>query len=352
MALPVADGALLEHIRTAGDELAVCRLAKSLPALLASRVTAGIDAPSIAAELSRAGAAIAVRLIELAEAHLGEPPVAYSFVVAGSLARGEQIAGSDQDNALVLADDYREDRHGAYFSQLGNRVCRQLDACGYRLCPGGIMASNARWRLPLLDWQRAFRRWIDEPDPKALLRLGIFFDLDHLYGEAALVEQLRRDFLDRASSNPLFLAHLAASARGFRPAISWLGRLKFKANEQGQATMNIKRHGITPIVNLARVLALAANLPALNTHERLAAAAKEGRADPAAVADLLDAYDELNRLRLAHQARRIANGDAADYDLRRHELSPTDEQTLKRAFRSVLSVQAALARRFQTGAFG
>ncbi len=48
--------------------------------------------------------AITIRLLQLAEARLGPPPVAYAWVAAGSQARNEQTAHSDQDNCMVLDD--------------------------------------------------------------------------------------------------------------------------------------------------------------------------------------------------------------------------------------------------------
>ncbi|MEZ5590699.1 MAG: DUF294 nucleotidyltransferase-like domain-containing protein [Gammaproteobacteria bacterium] len=71
--------------------------------------------------------AITCRLLQLAEQKLGPPPVKYAWLAAGSLARGEQTALSDQDNCLLLADDYHADQHGDYFDALSRFVCDGLD---------------------------------------------------------------------------------------------------------------------------------------------------------------------------------------------------------------------------------
>jgi CBS domain-containing protein len=47
----------------------------------------------------------------------GPAPVDYVWVAAGSQARSEQTAKSDQDNCLVLDDRYDEARHGDYFKR-------------------------------------------------------------------------------------------------------------------------------------------------------------------------------------------------------------------------------------------
>src|SRR5690606_30171279 len=46
--------------------------------------------------------AITVRLLQLGEAHFGPAPVPYVWVAAGSQARSEQTAKSDQDNCMVI----------------------------------------------------------------------------------------------------------------------------------------------------------------------------------------------------------------------------------------------------------
>src|SRR5690606_5516347 len=103
--------------------------------------------------------AITVRLLQLAEARLGPAPVPYAWVAAGSQARNEQTARSDQDNCLVIDDRYDPKAHGEYFRELARFVCDGLDACGYVHCPGGIMAMTDEWRQPRHRWAEYFARW-------------------------------------------------------------------------------------------------------------------------------------------------------------------------------------------------
>ncbi len=343
--------ALLHSIDQAEQAEAVSACARTLPALLAELDDAGQSAQDIVTAISTLGERIAVRLLQLAELDLGEPPVPYAFAVAGSLARGEQILGSDQDNALVLSDDYREDRHGEYFSGLSDQVCRQLDECGYRFCPGDIMASNPRWRMSLTAWQNDFQRWIEQPEPAALVRLCIFFDLRAIHGDAGLVDALRRDILARTRASPLFQAHLAAAALHFRPALTWLGRLSFKRNEQGEARINLKKHAITPVVDLARTWSLAAGLDEVDTLARLKALKTHHPADSERFEDLEKAFETASQLRIAHQARQVRAGREPDYKIIRGELNEDDERALRHSFQQITSHQQALIRQFRAEAF-
>ena len=102
--------------------------------------------------------ALTTRLIDLAEAKLGPAPIDYVWVAAGSQARSEQTARSDQDNCLVLDDGYDEALHGDYFRAFSRFVCDGLTACGYIHCPGEMMAMTDTWRQPRWRWMQYFEQ--------------------------------------------------------------------------------------------------------------------------------------------------------------------------------------------------
>lgn len=107
--------------------------------------------------------ALTERLLQLAQARLGPAPVDFVWVAAGSQARNEQTARSDQDNCLVLDDAFDEALHGEYFAALARFVCDGLAQCGYIHCPGEMMAMTPTWRQPLRRWSQYFRGWTDRP---------------------------------------------------------------------------------------------------------------------------------------------------------------------------------------------
>src|SRR5699024_6828863 len=109
------------------------------------------------------------RLLVLAEEELGSPPVPYCWVGLGSQARGEMGVASDQDNALVLADDAATVPGGdEYFAALAERVCGGLDRAGFPLCPGEVMASNPAWRHTTSGWMRRVADWVGAPEPEPM----------------------------------------------------------------------------------------------------------------------------------------------------------------------------------------
>jgi CBS domain-containing protein len=291
--------------------------------------------------------ALTARLLHLAEARLGPAPVDYVWVAAGSQARSEQTARSDQDNCLVLADAFDEAAHGAYFEALAHFVNDGLNACGYVYCPGEMMARTAEWRQPRRRWAEYFRRWTLEPEPKALMLTCVFFDLRAVHGDAPLLAELRREVLQRTRGNSIFLAYMVGNALKHRPPLSMFGGIATVRHGERRDAVDLKHSGIVPIVDLARIYALAGAHEAVNTQERLAVAAQGGEISEQGAHDLRDALEFMGTLRLQHQARQIARNDPVDNMLSLGELSNFERDQLKRAFGVVQTLQSVLAQRWR-----
>jgi len=292
------------------------------------------------------GRAFTQRLLELAEQKLGPPPVPYCFMVAGSMARDEQLLVTDQDNALVLDDRFDPAQHDAYFAALAQFVCDGLAACGYSYCKGGIMASNAQWRQPLSVWRGYFNQWIDKPKPQTLLNSCIFFDLDGVYGEIELVENLKDLLAQKASSNPAFLAALARNALNRTPPLGFFRTFVMETDGQQKHIINLKGRGTAPLTDLIRVHALACGSKAQNSLERLDAIGKTKLLQPEALSQLRYALEFLSLVRARHQAMAAADGAQPNNYIEPEKVSASDRHNLKEAFQVISNAQKFLRFRY------
>ncbi len=327
------------HGATAATELP--RLAARLPQVISHMVEI----------ITTITDAVTHALIRLAEAELGPPPIPYAWLAAGSQGRQEQTALSDQDNCLILADSYVAAEHGAYFDAFARFVNDGLNASGYVYCPGEMMACTPEWRQPLAVWKRRFREWILEPEPKALMLSCIFFDLRLIAGTAALWEELQRDILGQTEQNRIFLAHMAANAMKHEPPIGFFRGFVLSYGGLQDHTFDLKHNGVVPIVDLARVHALSVGAAAVNTQDRLAAAADAKAISRQGAMDLKDALEFIGLTRLRHQSRQIRDGKPADNLLMPKELSSFERGNLKSAFQVVKDMQASLASVYQLSRF-
>ncbi len=212
------------------------------------------------------------------------------------------------------------------------------------------MASNPQWRQPLSVWRNYFAKWIETPDPQALLYSTIFFDLRCLYGETALFEDLHTSILRRTQKSTLFLTHMAANALNFRPPLGFFKGFVLEKQANGEKTLDMKKRGVVPVIDVARVYTLAAGLPVTNTRERLQALGQANLLASDILANVLDAFEFISLTRLRHQARQIAAGQMANNQVAPDELSEFEQRHLKNAFEVAAHFQDAMAQRYQANA--
>lgn len=335
--------------QTTVEQLA--EVSRMIPQVLVNLVDADATSHSIGYMISSIGDAVTIQLLQIAEQQLGPPPVDYCWLSFGSLARMEQVAKSDQDNGLLLSDDYDPARHGEYFIKLAQFVSDGLNACGYDYCPGDIMATNDRWRQPMASWKKYFHSWINKPEPKALMHASIFFDMRCIHGNQDLYKDLHEYVLQQANGNSIFLAHLTGNALHLEPPLGFFRRFVLVHDKQHDKTLDLKHNGVVPIVDLARIYALAAGVEAINTRTRLETVAGRGEVSSRGAEDLRDALELIGMTRLRHQARLIRAGKAANNYIPPDDLSNFERNHLKDAFEIVRTMQSALGQRFQAGRF-
>jgi CBS domain-containing protein len=345
---------LVGDIFAAKDPERLAELSKVLPKVLVGLVRNSLPANDIGQAITSIGQAIARRLLALGEEKLGSPPVPYAFVAAGSLARREQTAHSDQDNGMILSDEYNEAEHGEYFRNLARFVSDGLDACGYVYCPGNVMATNDQWRQPLAVWRGYFDTWIQRPEAKALMYSSIFFDLRCLHGDESLLLSLQEEVLRKTKASTLFQAFMASNALSHRPPLGFFRGFVLDKDKDGsdETGMDMKKRGVVPVIDLARVFALAGGLAPINTWERLDAIADEGALlSPPAVNDLRDAFEFISMVRLQHQAKQIEKGQSPNNYVPPEELSALERRHLKDAFEVISTTQDLMAARYQADRF-
>jgi CBS domain-containing protein len=294
--------------------------------------------------------ALQTRLLCDAEADLGPPPCPYAWLVLGSAGRCEQTLHTDQDNALVYADDAPSTAE-RYFAALADRIVGQLVECGFPRCPGEIMATNPQWRQSLRVWQRYFQRWIMTPDAEALLRVSIFFDYRRIRGGLDVEAALRPTVL-RACDEHTFLAYLAHAAVRQPAPIDMFGRLVLESHGARPRMLDLKSRGAALIVDLARLFALQIGSPATNTLDRLRDAAVGGSLSQSGADDLAAAFEHINLLRTRHQYDLIRRGEAPSNHVPVGQLSPQEQRALKGALRDVARIQRSVVFSFQTAWFG
>ncbi len=336
---------MTSQIRKATSLEELKKIVQRLPELQVLLSSSGVSARHIGETISCITDVLTTRLIEMAQDKLGPEPVSFVWVSGGSQARHEQSSHSDQDNALIISDEFSE-KDRPYFTELAKTVCDSLNSCGFVYCPGDAMAMNEKWCQPYSVWEKYFREWIFEPDPMALMLSSIFFDLRPVYGDFSLHKKLSKTILEQTSSNTLFIAHMASNALKHKPPVGFFRTFVLIHDGEHDNTFDIKHRGIVPITDIARVLALAEGISKVNTTERIEALGNSQSMTKSMSINLLDALEFIANLRIKHQARQISHHNAPDNFLPPDDLSSLERKHLKDAFSIIKLAQDSLEKRF------
>jgi CBS domain-containing protein len=333
-----------DRIRGADSLTTLVEAAADIRLLARSLLVQGMGAEQLTEVVSALNDSLTRRLIDMVAARRSLPG-GWCWIALGSEGRMEQTLATDQDNALILEPGTAEAARKPYL-EFADEVNRGLDACGFPLCKGDIMARNPKWCLPLEGWRATFDAWIRNPEPQALLNAAIFFDLRPLAGEAQLAGQLRDGLLAQAASKPAFLRAMASNALQVKPPIGLLRDFVTDDSKEFPHTMDLKKLGTRPFVDAGRVWALAHRLAGTGTAERLRGAAKAGALPEQEAADNCAAFHFIQALRLRHQhLEQPATG--AENRIDPDALNALDRRLLKEAFRQTGKVQERLRLDYQ-----
>ncbi|MBO6718322.1 MAG: CBS domain-containing protein [Rhizobiaceae bacterium] len=339
---------LSDRIEDAANAQELAAAWSQLPGVATSLIAEGIDAVTIAEIVSEELRAVTRRSAVLAEGQmladgLGAPPCAYSVVVLGSGGRGESLLAADQDNAIVFAEGEPGGGNDVWFAALGERLAPLLDEAGIPLCKGGVMAKNPQWRGSLETWRHRISDWVRRSRPEDLLNVDIFYDLSPVHGDRDLALDLLDSAYEAAHGQITFAKALGETAARPVTAFTMLGGFR---TEQGR--IDLKMHGLFPVVAFARALAIRHGVRERSTRERLTALRTLDIGGDAEFQRLINAHGKVVKFMLAQQARDMLAGVPVSNKVEIAALSPDEQAELKQALR-VIQLVPELVRHLMFG---
>ena len=364
--VPVLDGGKLVGVITERDLFALQRVgiraihrtitdatepgqlqqaARDIRALVRSLIGLGSAAEPLTQIISTLNDELTRRLIELECPRHRLEGVDWGWLGFGSEGRYEQTISTDQDNGIIFTTrpgESAEDVRGRLlpFAQAVNRA---LDACGYPLCEGNIMAGNPQWCLSLDEWRQRFDGWIRDSDPQALLNATIFFDFRLLYGQERPAQALREQLLAWTAGTPRFLRQMAEQAVAVRPPLGLLSDFATEEGADGRSTLDLKIAGARLFVDAARIIALASGVAHSGTAERLRQGGPRIGMTANEVSSAVDAFFFIQMLRLRRQAAaEEGSGRAGHNRIAPDELNEVDRRMLKESLRQARNLQSRL----------
>ena len=337
---------VIAAIEVAHDLDGLQRAAAEIRTLARGMLAQGVSAEPLTQLIATLNDRLAERILVLEAARHDLTGIAFSWLALGSEGRHEQTFASDQDNAIVFEAEGSADAARARLLPFAGAVNVTLDACGFPLCEGDIMARNPRWCLAAAEWRMRFGEWIRNPHPEALLNANIFFDFRPLWGEAALAGDLRAWLSAVTHDDQRFLRMMAQNALESRPPLGFFGDVQTSGEGAEAGTIDLKAQGTRIFTDAGRIFALATGADVQNTAARLRHAGAVRRVPAEETEAVVEAFYFLVLLRLRREHLDSPDGP------RRPRIDPRtlnelDRRILKEALRLATKVQQRLALDFQ-----
>ncbi|PCE68286.1 DUF294 nucleotidyltransferase-like domain-containing protein [Salinivibrio sp. YCSC6] len=214
------------------------------------------------------------------------------LVVMGSEGRGEQVLKTDQDNALILADDLTWPECQTVMEAFSHT----LNLLGYPPCPGQVMVSNPKWVKSASQWQQTILNLAQSANHQSVMDLAILADAHPVAGDSQLIDAIQTPLKASLTDNMLTLNTFVRPALAFKVPLTVFGSLK-----SGKEGLDIKKGGIFPIVHGIRTMSLEKVVSETNTFERIERLANIGTLAEETAENLAEALKLFIRLRLRQQ---------------------------------------------------
>jgi CBS domain-containing protein len=329
-------------IRAAPDVDTLRMVAADIRRFARNLLGQGVGARQLTELISHLNDVLTERLVSMVAAARGIDLTRTCWLAFGSEGRGEQTIATDQDNGIVFMSDDPASERPALLA-FAREVNEALDACGYPLCKGNVMASNPECCLTQQEWLVRFGDWIDHGAPEDLLNASIYFDFRALAGASVLTQPMREAVTREAARNPRFMKQMADNSLRSTPALSWRGAIDAKSQD-GQEVIDLKLRGTAIYVDAARLYALAHGVAATGTRERFEAVSRALGTTPQEGEAWTTGFEVLQLLRLkvqlAQERREAVDSSDGNPNL-------VDVSALNDIDRRVLKESLRVARRLQ-----
>jgi CBS domain-containing protein len=278
------------------------------------------------------------------------PSIRYNscLLLMGSEGRSEQTVRTDQDNALLLADEVPP----GDLTQFREDFSSALERFGFPPCPGNVMVRNPVWSQTVESFELQLKSWVFSRDPEAAMNLAIFFDAASVAGVSDLVLRAKQALVGLMQGETALLSHFAHLIETFTtPNLGVLSTIMASVGV-GPDEIDLKRAGIFPIVHGVRTMAIDKGIFENATAARIAALVEAGSLEPKFGQELTSVLQVFMEFRLRSQLRALHKRTmSAESVVRLDEITTVDRDILRDALRVVRQFRELIRNRYHLEAF-
>ncbi len=270
------------------------------------------------------------------------------LIIMGSEGRSEQILRTDQDNALILADNCNISQEE--INNFTQQFTEHLIDFGYPRCEGNIMVSNPYWRKTISEYKDTIYDWVHHPDEEKYMNLAIFYDAIQVAGDKQLLYDLK-DYMYKVCEHvPSFHSFFAKPTIQFETPLGFFSDFVVDKDKH-KDELDIKKGAIFPVVHGVRSLALEKNIYVTSTIERLKKLNDLDVIDKEFTTEIIESFNFLLSLRLRFRLEKIDKRVDLDNYINPSKLTMLEKDLLKDSLKIVNKFKKFITYHYKLNAY-
>ena len=299
----------------------------------------GIPSLHVAGLMSAIVSAILTRVLTLSSSV--DEPVPHSWLILGSIARGEPLPASDVDTAIVWADQRGEVDATDEITTNAKRILTLMEQCGLEKCSNGANADNALFSRSRSAWIDISSAWLTDPTRAGALLLSSIAADNQPLTQVTLGRTIMENIRETARSHE-YLSEALRFALVKKPPIGFVKDFIVDQSGENRGGLNLKEGGLAPIASLARWCAIAQGDVRGGPIDRLRRASESGLLQGEEGDVLIGAFTEIHQLVFDEEIADIRAGRKANTWISPDSLDSLTRRHLRESFRSISSIQGVI----------
>ena len=299
----------------------------------------GIPSLHVAGLMSAIVSAILTRLLTLSSSV--NQPVDHSWLILGSVARGEPLPASDVDTAIIWADQVGDADVSEEIVANAKRILELMELCGLERCPNGANADNTLFTRSRSAWIEVSSAWLTDPTRAGALLLSSIAADNQPVTEVILGRTIMQNIRETTRTRE-YLSDALRFALAKRPPLGFVKEFIVDHQGENRGGLNLKDGGLTPISSLARWMSIALGDVRGGTIERLHRAHEAGllRGEEAEI--LSSAFTNIHQLVFDEEIAAIRAGLKPTTWVSPDSLDTLTRRHLRETFRAISGIQSKI----------
>lgn len=299
----------------------------------------GIPSLHVAGLMSAIVSAILTKVLTLSSSV--DQPVPHSWLILGSMARGEPLPASDVDTAIVWADQREDSDATDEITNNAKKILTLMERCGLERCSNGANADNTLFSRSRSAWIDVSSAWLTDPTRAGALLLSSIAADNQPLTQITLGRTIMENIRETTRSHE-YLSEALRFALAKKPPIGFVKDFIVDQSGENKGGLNLKEGGLTPISSLARWCAIALGDVRGGTIDRLRRASESGLLQGEESDVLIGAFTEIHQLVFDEEIEDIRSGRKPNTWISPDSLDSLTRRHLRESFRSISTVQGVI----------